>query len=250
MTQTCQPVHGAVAQLVEHWKYYFFGCAFEYIKQTLKMEKVKCPYCGKEYSKKGIGTHIWRVHGKGKEHNPNKGFENGTRVTWNKGLTKETDDRVKSYGETIRKTIETNGNSFEGKHHTKETRNIISKKLSKNNKGGRCKWFKVEKPTGEIVKVQGTWEQRFAKILNIIDKHWIKPSLYHKVHSFNWVDDNGEKHTYTPDFYSPKLNKYFEVKGYWWGDDKKKMEKVLEQNNINIEIIQKKELEIYEKLGR
>ena len=78
------------------------------------MEKVKCPYCGKEYSKKGIGTHIWRVHGKGKEHNPNKGFENGTRVTWNKGLTKETDDRVKSYGETIRKTIETNGNSFEG----------------------------------------------------------------------------------------------------------------------------------------
>lgn len=98
--------------------------------------------------------------------------------------------------------------------------------------------------------MQGTWEQRFAKILNIIDKHWIKPSLYHKVHSFNWVDDNGEKHTYTPDFYSPKLNKYFEVKGYWWGDDKKKMEKVLEQNNINIEIIQKKELEIYEKLGR
>lgn len=35
------------------------------------MKKIKCEICGKEYSKKGIGTHIWRAHGDGKNHDPN-----------------------------------------------------------------------------------------------------------------------------------------------------------------------------------
>mgnify|MGYP006211505003 CR=1 FL=1 len=29
------------------------------------MNKIKCPHCEKEYSVKGLGTHIWRSHGKG-----------------------------------------------------------------------------------------------------------------------------------------------------------------------------------------
>lgn len=211
-------------------------------------EKIKCPYCGKEYSKYGIGTHIWRSHGKGKNHDPNKGFKTGKRKQWNQGLTKETDTRVKQSAETYSHRLQ-NGktkNGFEGKHHTENTKKIISEKLSKNNKGGRCKWFNVEKPSGDIVKVQGTWEKRFAAVLNLIDESWIKPTLYNKDHSFKWIDDKGVEHTYTPDFYSPKLNKYFEVKGYWWGDDKNKMNKVIEQNNLNIEIVQKKELQLYE----
>jgi len=65
------------------------------------MEKIRCPYCGKEYFKKGIGTHIWRIHGKGKGHDPNLGYKEGDRVVWNKGLTKDIDDRVKRYGEKI-----------------------------------------------------------------------------------------------------------------------------------------------------
>jgi hypothetical protein len=67
-------------------------------------------------------------------------------------------------------------------------------------------------------------------------------------HSFIW-NDGAENHYYTPDFYSEKYNKYFEVKGYWWGNDKEKMEKVINQYpNISIEIIRKKDLETYEKL--
>ena len=90
---------------------------------------------------------------------------------------------------------------------------------------------------------------KFVEVLNMIDNNWIKPTLYHKEHSFKWTDRENREHTYTPDFYSPKLNKYFEIKGYWWGNDKEKMKLVLEQNkNIKIEIIKKKELESYEKL--
>ena len=49
-------------------------------------DRVTCQYCGKEYSKKGIGTHIWRNHGSGINHDPNKNYKKGTRTGWNKGL--------------------------------------------------------------------------------------------------------------------------------------------------------------------
>lgn len=49
-----------------------------------------CPNCGLTFSKKGIGPHIWRMHGPGQNFDPNRGYKLGTRVPWNKGLTKET----------------------------------------------------------------------------------------------------------------------------------------------------------------
>ena len=57
-------------------------------------ETTICPNCGKIVSKKELGTHIWRVHGDGVNFDPNRGYKDGTRTPWNKGLTRETDDRV------------------------------------------------------------------------------------------------------------------------------------------------------------
>jgi len=37
------------------------------------MDKVKCELCNKEYHPNGIKSHIWRTHGAGKDHDPNKG---------------------------------------------------------------------------------------------------------------------------------------------------------------------------------
>ena len=134
------------------------------------------------------------------------------------------------------------------KTHSDKTKKIIGEKLSKNNNGGRCKWFNVERIDGKKFNVQGTWERDFTKVLNIIDKDWIKIGNNDKNHTFEWKDEEEKVHYYTPDFWCPNLQKYFEIKGYWWGNDKRKMELVLEQNNIPIEIIRKKELEIYLKL--
>ncbi|MCK9575808.1 MAG: hypothetical protein WC979_00760 [Candidatus Pacearchaeota archaeon] len=209
-----------------------------------------CPHCGKEFPYKGIATHIWRMHGDGQNHNPNIGYANGSREIWNKGLSKETSDAVAQMGKTLSAKI-ANGEitpSFLGKTHTAEQRKKTSERMSLHNPGGKCKWFEYEKANGDKVKVQGTWELRFAKVLDLIDNEWIKIGVGNSTHSYEWEDESGITHMYTPDFYSPKLNKYFEVKGYWWGDDKNKMIKVQEQHNLNIEIIQKKELAIYEKL--
>lgn len=217
----------------------------------------KCPYCDKIYSKMGIITHILRSH-----TNPElfinsasnfniSNFNNKNFIPWNKGLTKDTDDRVKKYGETFKNKIK-NGEIilyWNGKKHTEESKRKIGQKLTKNNNGGRCKWFKYIKKDNTIVNLQGTWEVRFAKVLDILDENWIKIGIGTKGHSYIWIDDNNIKHYYTPDFFSPKLNKYFEIKGYWWGDDENKMKKVIEQNkSIKIEIIKKKELIVYEKL--
>lgn len=57
--------------------------------------KIKCELCDKEYSKKGMGTHVWRTHGEGKTFNSNNiGYLIGTKIAWNKGKTKDTDDTV------------------------------------------------------------------------------------------------------------------------------------------------------------
>ena len=169
------------------------------------------------------------------------------KPSWNKGLTKITDDRVKAIGITYSKKCKAGEctPSFKNKHHSQKTRDVISKKLSLNNKGGRCKWFITENNSGVKFSVQGTWELKFTKYLNTIDDNWVKIGIGNKIHSFEWVDDNGKNHWYTPDFWSDKLKKYFEIKGYWWGKDREKMEKVITQNNINLEIVNKEKLEFY-----
>lgn len=207
-----------------HMSSYSRGESYKEKRQTEKTRKneiekksiKKCKYCEKEYkngqSKAGHQTFC--------KMNPNR--------------------------DLIRNKI---SNSNTGRKHTEETKKIISEKLSKNNKGGRCKWFDFLKSNGEIVRVQGTWELRFAKVLEILDSEWIKPNSKNKGHSFKWNDDEGKIHTYTPDFYSKKLKKYFEVKGFWWNNDKRKMELVINQNpELNIEIIFNDDLKNYENL--
>lgn len=213
------------------------------------MQNIKCPHCDRFFSIKGIGTHMWRKHGNGINHKSNKPYNEG-RFAWNKGLTKDTDERVKKFGETYSNNVK-NGitiPSFLGKHHTLENIKKFSLKTSLNNKGGKCKWFEIINPKGEKIKVQGTWERDFCKVLNIIDENWIKIGVGNPEHSFKWIDLNNKEHYYTPDFWCPKLQKYFEVKGYWWGEDKRKVEQVLEQHKINLEIVKKKELDSYLKL--
>lgn len=75
--------------------------------------------------KKGLQFHS--TESKQKISNAGKG-----RKAWNKGLTKDTDERVKKYAETSSLTIRTKGNSFKGKKHTQESK----EKMRKNWRGG------------------------------------------------------------------------------------------------------------------
>lgn len=179
--------------------------------------KYVCPYCNKEYCKKGIGTHIWRNHGEGKNWNNN----NKNRVAWNKGLTKETDLRVKKNGENVSKTLrdQVSKGTFKPTIISEEQKREFSLRMSKYNPGGKCKWYMVNG-----ICVQGTWERDFANILNENNIRWERCNFTFKYHMDNKL------RRYTPDFYLPDYDLIIEIKGYWWGSDKEKTKNVIKEN--------------------
>lgn len=212
-------------------------------------ELIKCTHCGKEYCKNGIGTHIWKNHTEeGIKHNPNIGLLFNRQI-WNKGLTKETSESVRKSGETYTKRIKSGEikGSMVGRKHSQEVKDKISKKMSLNNKGGRCKWYDYLKNDGTLIHVQGSWELRFCKVLEFIDKDFIKVTSSLLKEPLTWIDLNNKSHCYTPDFYCPNIDKFFEIKGFWWGNDKFKMEQIFKNYpNLNIELVKEKELIEYE----
>jgi hypothetical protein len=142
----------------------------------------------------------------------------GKRVAWNKGLTKETDDRVLEYTKKItiiQREKVANGSFFIVPMGT-EARKRLSEEQSLHNRGGKSKWFDV----GGI-KVQGTWERNLALKFNELGIKWTKPSTNNDV--WKYIQDGIEK-SYAPDFHLLDYNIWLEVKGYWWGRDKEKME--------------------------
>ncbi len=197
-------------------------------KLKFSNNKYECPYCKKQFVKLGICSHIWRMHEGGKNWKKCfDGYKNGTRIIWNKGLTKKTDERIKKISETYKKNIKDGIiiPSFLGKTHSKETREKISKRMSANNHGGKCKWYSVNN-----VKVQGTWERDLAIHMNKLNIKWTKISS--SIYTLPYIMNNKKRH-YTPDFLLNNLNVLLELKGYWWGNDKEKMKLVFEQNTIN-----------------
>lgn len=91
-------------------------------------EKCKCIYKNcqskKLYSNKGIGMHIWRNHGAGKNWTANNDdYKNGSRIIWNKGLTKMSNKSVRRGAETLKENIRIGKvkPAFLGRKHTNET---------------------------------------------------------------------------------------------------------------------------------
>lgn len=170
---------------------------------------MKCDICGKEFPTKGISTHIWRMHGKGKKHDPNKG-----RVAWNKGLTKDTSEAVERNSSAVSRTMKQKvlDGTYKKRSMSVDERRKLSEEQSLRNRGGKSKWFEVD---GK--KVQGTWEKFLAEKMTASNIRWDRAKT-----TFKYLM-GGKERTYTPDFFLFDYNIFIEVKGYWWGRDKEKM---------------------------
>lgn len=153
-------------------------------------------------------------------------------------------------GNTLSKNIK-NGltiPAFFGKHHTNETKEKISKKMFGGNNGLiKTKYYEIySKYQNKIIKVQGTWELKFAEYLNKKNINWVRSrniNLRYKLNKKDYL------HIYYPDFYLPDTNEYIEIKGYFWKskdnkiNDKRKMNKIFEYNkDKKIILYTKKEL--------
>lgn len=197
----------------------------------------KCPFCEILKTRKGIGTHIWRKHGKGEKHNSRKNYEKGTQKAWNKGLTKETDERVKENAKNAYNAQKAKGTRKKFPPKSTEWLKALSIRQSLNNTGGKCKWYKVAEQ-----KVQGKWEKKLAEKFEELKVKWYKPKTGKDVFLYG----KEKLKAYTPDFYLEEFDLFLEVKGYWWGNDKEKMNIVVKQHNklqTNLKIIEKKEFE-------
>lgn len=168
-----------------------------------------CKICqAKKKTRQSLTAHVWRSHTPdGLSHDPNTGKKR-TDVIWNKGLSKTTSKGVKKFSDTLVRKYESGEitPSFLGKTLSESTREKISKKLSLNNRGGRCKWFVVNG-----ISVQGTWERDTAIKLSEMNVKWQKVRT--SQHRFKFTI-NGITKNYTPDFYLPEYDLYLEIKGH------------------------------------
>lgn len=186
--------------------------------------KIKCQFCDKEYSKAGLGTHIWRSHGAGKSHKPRLGAK-----AWNSGLTAETDHRVATYSKTMVGKCTGFSSTDEGEEIRRQK---ISVAAQRNGLGGHTSkkqlWF--QKADGSVVFLQSSYETKFAMILEDLAVEWTRPV------PFQWIDANGKNHRYYPDF---KIGNIFvDTKNdYLIEKDAEKIRKVCEQNNIEIHVV-------------
>ena len=153
----------------------------------------------------------------------------------------------KQSGQTLKQRLQNGELTFHwtGKFHTKQTKQKMSNSANQRaNRGwSHCKYFEVFNPTtNEIVKVQGTWQLKYAEYLNQNNISWIrsrKVNLKYRLHQDDYL------HTYYPDFYLPDSDQYIEIKGRYQQEHKIKMKKVIQQNNDKIIIMLfKQDLEV------
>lgn len=149
--------------------------------------------------------------------------------------------KVKEYYQNNPEAALKHSETMKNKGHTKETREIMSKKrslyLENMGQSGfkHIKNYKIVNTLGDEYFVRGTWELQLAEWLNNNNILWTR-KIY-----LTYFDGEINR-TYIPDFYLPKQNIYFEVKGYFKKADKIKMSLVREQNKVNIIMCFKKQI--------
>lgn len=185
-------------------------------KYKLNHDGLICQFCGKECKNRNSLCNHERLC----KENPDRqdyikiGFNNKGHKAWNKGLTKDTDERVSRGAETFKKHV------LEGKvklrygnlnsSSTQEVKDKISKTCLMRSAEGR--WHKSLAKDMHYsyngVDLDGTWELSYAIYLDENKILWNRCS-----ERFPYEMD-GKVHFYTPDFYLIESDIYVEIKGY------------------------------------
>jgi hypothetical protein len=151
-----------------------------------------------------------------------------------KGKTKENDPASAKISVSMKGKIP----AFRGQHHSKETREklsrIQSQRIEEAGHGGflDVKYYIATNLEGADYSVRGTWELKVAEWLTNQGRLWERKRYLLYVDSFQ------VKRTYVPDFYLPETQEYWEIKGYFSEKDKNKLRLVEEQNNLKIRVLQ------------
>lgn len=134
--------------------------------------------------------------------NPERKYVSHTigHKAWNKGLTKESDPRVKKNGETISAKIKAGEipKSFEGKHHTKEWCKSHSEKMKKRFKGisifATARENRKSYPEEYFEKIFSTAERNYHVDRYFLDFAYPDKKFYVEVDGEQHYTEDGVKH--------------------------------------------------------
>lgn len=193
-----------------------------------------CIHCQKlSSSKVGFKNHT-RACKKNPDRTPTWLERNKPITSWNKGLSKESDSRVKAHAELV-KLFRKNNPQF----ISESTRKKHSENAMKNEFGGHTskKKLKYLCSNGTTVFLQSSYEIRLAEILDSLGIEWTRPK------PLWWTDVEGKKHRYYPDF---KIgNIFIDTKNdYLIKIDADKIARVRDQNKINLRVISESEINV------
>lgn len=189
-----------------------------------------CSYCQKQCKNKNSHSN----HERTCPSNPNRKYKNGMtgKTAWNKGLTKENNNIVASYGKTISEGFRNGNRQLAGAAvwSTEQRRDHALK----NNLGGyrenagRSKKFKYNDSFGNEVCLQSSYELTCAKILDELSINWVRPKS---------IKYDGNRR-YFPDFYLVDYGIYLDPKNNFLArKDQEKIDKVSVQNNVKVIIL-------------
>jgi len=197
-----------------------------------------CEFCGD--NRKSLRS--LRSHKVLCKNNPNR-IENPAsgKPAWNRGLTNETSnviaDGSKKSSEALKRLHEEGKINVTGCFAwTLEERSKAAKEQGfggYRENAGRSKKFRVVDSFGKSTTLQSSYELQCAEILDKLNIKWVRPKALKY--------DNGKN--YFADFYLTNYNIWLDPKNPYKAKlDEEKINKVKEQNNINLYVILNEEL--------
>ena len=194
-----------------------------------------CKYCGRDF----IRSNYLTTHERSCVFNP----EQIPYISWNRGLTKQTDERIAKQAVNASRFFQENGGTFLGRKHSQATKQKMSNIALENQNEKHFGRRRVFEYNG--FKFISSYEVDVAKSLDENNIRWIQPKR------FPYKDLNGKLHYYTPDLYLLDYNIYVDPKndfliehenpqfGY---KDVDKIKWVEEYNNIKVIVLNKEQL--------
>jgi len=200
-------------------------------KYTPKLEKYKqdddlyhCPVCIKTFHKiRQLDGHIRLAHEK--KYDINKGFKDGTRISWCKGKTKETDIIVKQIGNTLKQGYDSGRiiPHWKGKKIPK----VFCDKMSKTRK--------------QLLKDRPELHPNFRLANNRIEMSYPEKLVFDKLTDLGILFEHQYRiGKYWTDFLLVHMNTIVEVDGKYWHSsvEQKKhdmeRDKFIQSNGFNI----------------
>ena len=199
-------------------------------KSKFLVENIQnCKFCGKEcHNLNSLKQHECRC-----KLNPNrKAFTNLSNANcgWSKGLTKETDVRVKNNSISSKNYYKTHEGAFKGKHHTEEFKKWLSDYQTNLNHSGHNRNSHGKRGKLDNIYFMSTYELAYY-IYRRDNNMIIKPCKSR----YKYIYKN-KTHYYTPDFIIEN-NQIVEIKGRETELDKIKYKAV-----PNLKILYQKEI--------